>query len=81
MTEHDDVSRTTAEQVADELRDAFQSLASVSVPAEERAAFQRRLLAITTTAKRDVGRAKEQLERLRRDVHIANTTTDSSLIE
>lgn len=81
VTEHRDAARAMTQQVADDLRDAFQSLAGAGVAAQQRDLFKRRLLAITTMAKRDMGRATQQLERLRRDLRAAETTTDSSLNE
>lgn len=78
MTEFNHADRTVAEQVADELRDAFAELAASSISSDQRVTFQRRLLAITTAAKRDVDRAHEQLERLRGDLHAAATTGKSS---
>jgi hypothetical protein len=74
----DDGARAVADQVGDGLRDAFAALASAAISPEQRATFQRRLLAITTTAKRDVVRAHEQLRRLHDDLHAAQTNISSS---
>jgi hypothetical protein len=78
MAEHTDDSRSVAEQVADDLKDTFAALGVSSIPAEDRATMQRRLLAITTTSKRDVVRAHEQLRRLRDDLRAAQRATESS---
>lgn len=77
MDESSDASRTVAEQVSDDLRDAFVVLHTASVPAEQRATLHRRLLAITTTAKRDVHRAREQLVRFFDDIRTADAASNA----
>lgn len=53
--------------VSDGLRDAFAGVASADLPAEAKARWQQRLIAITNMAKRDTARAAAQLERFNRD--------------
>ncbi len=45
------------------LRDAFDRVASAKLTADQRARWQRRLLAITTAAQADVPKAQDQLQR------------------
>jgi len=67
-----------ARRVADNLRDAFATLSSTSLTDAERVQFQRRLLAITTTSKRDIARAQLQLDRLQHDLEVILAAKDSS---
>lgn len=71
MTESSSGQRTPSQQVADDLRDAFALLAAAQLAPAEHATYQRRLLAITTTSKRDIDRAREQLDRFDRDLRAA----------
>ena len=78
MAAADDDAKTPAQRVADGLRDAFAALGASSLPAEERARWQRRLLAITTTSKRDVARAQEQLGRFTLELDAAERVVRST---
>ena len=54
-------------RVSDGLRDAFAQLGQAKLRADEAARWQRRLIAITNVAKRDLPGALEQLERFQAD--------------
>jgi hypothetical protein len=54
-------------RVSDGLRDAFAEVNGADIDAATKERWQRRLIAITTVAKRDLGRAEEQLSRFRED--------------
>ena len=81
MTDHGNSSRTSAQQLGDDLRDAFAALGSAAVTSEQRATFQRRLVAITTAAKRDVDRSREQLPRFWNDLRAADATNNANETE
>ena len=69
-------ARTPAEELGNDLRDAFGALGTASVTPEQRATFQRRLLAITTASKRDVQRARKQLTRFWNDLRAADAVNN-----
>lgn len=54
-------------RLSDALREAFAELTAAGLAGEDAARWQRRLIAITNTAKRDLDRALEQMERFRQD--------------
>ncbi len=56
-----------AAALSDALRDAFARVAAAPLVPDEKRRWQERLLAITTTAKRDTPRAAKQLARVRAD--------------
>lgn len=57
-----------SDPLADGLRQAFDRLGRLDVTDAERARLHRRLLAVTTAAKRDGPRAAERLQRFLRDI-------------
>ena len=65
--------------LADGLRDAFAAIAAASMPVDEKGRWQRRLLAITTASKRDVVRAREQLDRFRGEWDARNGESNSAI--
>lgn len=54
-------------RVSDGLREAFAQVSAAKLRPDEASRWQRRLLAITNVAKRDLARALEQLERFEAD--------------
>jgi hypothetical protein len=69
MDEHRDVG-VDAElfmRVSGSLKEAFAALEAANLPQDQRGRWQRRLVAITNTAKRDLGQAEAQIKRFRAD--------------
>jgi hypothetical protein len=62
------VDATQFLRFSDALRDDFAALASASLSASSRERWQRRLIAITNLAKRDLDRAEAQHARFREDL-------------
>ena len=62
---HDEVDNDAGARVSSGLKAAFDELAHADVDDADKARWQRRLIAITNTAKHDVARADEQLARCR----------------
>ena len=63
MTDADtNSSRESADHVAAALKAAFTALGDADIAAEEKARWHQRLLAVTNMSKRDVVRAREQLD-------------------
>lgn len=56
-------SADAAQQVSESLKNAFTAVMNADIAPEERARWQQRLLAVTNMSKRDVVRAREQLDR------------------
>jgi hypothetical protein len=66
----DDSGHVDAElfvRISDRLRNAFAQVARAELPSDQKSRWQRRLIAITDTAKRDLVLAEEQLERFAAD--------------
>jgi hypothetical protein len=61
------VDATAFLRLSDGLRIAFAEVAGAKLNGDERARWQRRLIAVTTVAKRDLDDALEMLERFERD--------------
>ncbi|MGH8896547.1 MAG: hypothetical protein ACRDZ4_05845 [Egibacteraceae bacterium] len=69
MGEHRDVG-VDAElfmRVSRSLKEALAALGAADLPQAQRSRWQRRLVEITNTAKRDLGRAEAQIERFHVD--------------
>jgi hypothetical protein len=54
-------------RVSDRLKEAFAALGATDLPQGKRDRWQRRLVAIANTAKRDLKRAETQIERFHAD--------------
>lgn len=63
MSEDNSNPATTGTDVGDQLKALFAEVIAADLPPESKGRWHQRLLAITNTAKHDVGRAAEQLRR------------------
>lgn len=75
MTDADSNATSEASaRVADGLRTAFADVAAADVAPDVKGRWQRRLIAITNTAKHDVARADEQLDKFHDEWNAAKKT-------
>jgi hypothetical protein len=67
------VTDDLAGELAAKLRDAHRRIAALNVPEDEKVRTARRLIALSDTAKSDLGSASRRLERLLADLDEART--------